>query len=494
MVPPPHFDTVVVGSGFGGLGAALALAERGARVLLCERLNYPGGCASTFTRDGYRFEAGATLFSGFGKGQLFQRWIEKHGLDVTIDWLDPVVEFRAPGTVLPIGRSRGSLEAAMGTLEGAPKEALQRFFRHQRRVADTLWSVLDRPELLPPFSLRSLATHATRSGSYLPLLRDVGRPLVQVLERFGLAGWPQGRLLLDALCQITVQCGASEAEAPFALSVLDYFSRGTGHVRGGIGVLASAMVGAIERLGGEVRLSCRVESIRRHGPGFEVHTRRGTVQTETLVLNALPGDACRLLGQDLHHLARLQARAEEGWGAVMLYRVARAPSQADGEPHHLQLVADPSLPLQDGNHVFLSISGARDEGRAPEGLRTLTASTHVRPRALREGGARAVEQVQDRMRATLRDLAPEWEEVVHELPASPRTFERFTGRSGGLVGGIPRRAGLRNYFPLGPLELTRGAWLVGDTAFPGQSTLAVATGGTRVASKVLNRLARTSRS
>ena len=51
------------------------------------------------------------------------------------------------------------------------------------------------------------------------------------------------RTYLDALCQITVQCGATEAEAPFALGAMDYYWRGTGHVRGGIGQLASALAG-----------------------------------------------------------------------------------------------------------------------------------------------------------------------------------------------------------------------------------------------------------
>ena len=60
-------EFLVIGSGFGGLGAALTLAEAGKQVLLCERLNYPGGCAATFQRKGIAFEAGATLFSGFGE-------------------------------------------------------------------------------------------------------------------------------------------------------------------------------------------------------------------------------------------------------------------------------------------------------------------------------------------------------------------------------------------------------------------------------------------
>ena len=50
-------DALVIGAGFGGLGAALRLAEGGARVALCETLKYPGGCASTFERGGHRYGA-----------------------------------------------------------------------------------------------------------------------------------------------------------------------------------------------------------------------------------------------------------------------------------------------------------------------------------------------------------------------------------------------------------------------------------------------------
>src|SRR3954470_2720574 len=93
---PALLDAVVIGAGFGGLGAALTLAERGARVAIVETLTYPGGCASTFRRNGYRFESGATLFSGLAKGQLFGDWIARHRLEVPIDWLDPLVELRTP--------------------------------------------------------------------------------------------------------------------------------------------------------------------------------------------------------------------------------------------------------------------------------------------------------------------------------------------------------------------------------------------------------------
>ncbi|WP_437725229.1 phytoene desaturase family protein [Sorangium sp. So ce861] len=489
-------DVLVVGAGFGGLGAALSLAERGAKVVLCEALRYPGGCASTFERGGYRFEAGATLFSGLAPEQLFGRWIARHGLDVAVDWIDPLVELRTPSLRLPIGRDREALVSALAELPGAPAAGVRAFFAYQARIADTLWALFDDPALLPPLGAGALVRHAASAPRYAALLPVLGRPLEGVLARFGVAGFAPLRHYLDGLCQITVQCGVAEAEAPFAMATMDYYFRGTGHVRGGIGALAWALVRAVERLGGDVRMATRVRSLEPGPEGFRAGTRSGEIRARHVIANLLPQDLRALLGAApgaLPRLDRLAIDVEGGWGAAMLYLVARAPEGASPAAHHLELVQDPGAPFVEGNHLFVSVSGAADEGRAPPGHRTLTVSTHVplaKLRALPPGRqGEYIGAIQARMREGLAALAPEWSaNVVRALTASPRTFARFTGRAGGAVGGVPRRAGLGHYLSVWPRPVQDGLWMVGDSVFPGQSTLAAAIGGARTAESVARRL------
>ena len=55
----PH--AIVIGSGFGGLAAAIRLGARGYRVTILERLPEPGGRASVFRQDGFTFDAGPTI-------------------------------------------------------------------------------------------------------------------------------------------------------------------------------------------------------------------------------------------------------------------------------------------------------------------------------------------------------------------------------------------------------------------------------------------------
>ena len=54
---------VVIGSGFGGLAAAVRLAVRGYRVTVLEALDQPGGRARVFRRGGYTFDVGPTVIT-----------------------------------------------------------------------------------------------------------------------------------------------------------------------------------------------------------------------------------------------------------------------------------------------------------------------------------------------------------------------------------------------------------------------------------------------
>jgi len=70
------------------------------------------------------------------------------------------------------------------------------------------------------------------------------------------------------------------------------------------------------------------------------------------------------------------------------------------------------------------------------------------------------------------------------LPGTPVTFQRFTRRAWGWVGGFPQTSLFRAWGP----RLAPGLWLVGDSVFPGQSVPAVALGGLRVARSLLAEL------
>lgn len=483
VVAGGRLDAIVIGSGFGGLGAALTLAEAGAQVLVLERLNYPGGCAGTFERDGARFDAGATVAAGLGDGQLFQRWLERLGLSVASDPLAPAVELRTPTQSLVVPPSREAFARSLAELPGAPP-GIASFLNTQGHVADALWPLFADPTLLPPLTTRAVGRHLARAATYLPAMGAFGRTVEAVMRRHGVADFKPLALAIDAGLQITVQTSASEADAAFGLAALDFWFRDPRHVRGGMGRLADALVEGIRSLGGTISFADRATALHRDGRRWVVQHRRGEARADVVVANLIPDALQSLCREPLPQLGVLQEEVERSWGAAAWFAVVEGDLPQGA--FHWQLVRDPDAPLVRGNHLLASVSAA-DEDRAEAGRRVMTASTHLPVPSSPEEVAR----VQNAMRETLAELAPELR-IVRALPASPRTYAKFTGRPEGRVGGPPRVPSLRNIRGLFPSAVAPGLYLVGDSVFPGQSTLATAVGGHRVASLALAQTATSS--
>ena len=59
-----NVDYIIIGSGIGGLSAAALLNYYGYTTLVLESHYLSGGCAHTFERDGFKFDAGPSLWNG----------------------------------------------------------------------------------------------------------------------------------------------------------------------------------------------------------------------------------------------------------------------------------------------------------------------------------------------------------------------------------------------------------------------------------------------
>src|ERR671913_2252357 len=89
----PH--AVVVGSGFGGLAAAIRLGARGYRVTVLERLDAPGGRAYVHRQDGFTFDAGPTIVTApFLLEELWGRCGRRLADDVELRPVSPFYRIR----------------------------------------------------------------------------------------------------------------------------------------------------------------------------------------------------------------------------------------------------------------------------------------------------------------------------------------------------------------------------------------------------------------
>jgi phytoene desaturase len=89
----PH--VVVVGSGFGGLAAAVRLGAKGYRVTVLEKLDKAGGRAYVHKQDGFSFDAGPTIVTApYLFEELWQLCGKRMSDDVTLMPMSPFYRIR----------------------------------------------------------------------------------------------------------------------------------------------------------------------------------------------------------------------------------------------------------------------------------------------------------------------------------------------------------------------------------------------------------------
>jgi len=489
---------VVIGAGVGGLTTAALLARSGLDVTVLEAHVYPGGCAGTFFHKGYRFEAGATLAGGFYPGGPMDLVAQAAGIE---SW---PTRASNPAMVvhLPDGAAvtRWTDKRRWQERRAAFGPQAEPFWRWQERTADALWDLALRTLPWPPQTLadftqllhKSLAWLGTdlRQRLNLQLLADSLRTV-----RAHLRDAPERlRLFVDAQLLISAQTTSAHANALYGASALDLPRRGVVHLQDGMGAISQTLAQAAQKNGGAIHYRQQVSRIiLERGRPVAVETGRGdTFPADLIIANLPPWNIARLLGdQAPRRLRNLPPRPQDGWGAFMVYAGIDGSAVPADFPLHHQVIA--REPVGEGNTVFLSLSPDWDHQRAPQGRRALTLSSHTGLTPwwdLFEEDRAAYETRKaiyaERLLAAAETALPGLRDAADLiLPGTPVTFQRFTHRDWGWVGGFPQTNLFRTWGP----RLMPGVWMVGDSIFPGQSTAAVALGGMRVARVLLSKLA-----
>ena len=109
------YDVIIVGAGNGGLVAACTLSQMGFRTLLLEKHNLPGGCAASFVRGRFEFEASLHNLPYVGPGaengdigMLFKRFGVERKFYPIPESLHFIVDGPEPFEFLPKRRRRSA--------------------------------------------------------------------------------------------------------------------------------------------------------------------------------------------------------------------------------------------------------------------------------------------------------------------------------------------------------------------------------------------------
>ncbi len=248
------YDVIVIGSGAGGLTAAVALARAGKKVLVLEQHDRPGGWTYSFTLNGYRFSPGVHYIGDLQEGGGLRRIYD--GLDVSQDLA--FIELNPDGyDHIVVGDKQVDFPKGKENLI----ERLKSHFPHEAQGIDGYFNDLTNmiEDLRRIGNLSNPLQAAKGAGNVLKWMRATGADLINAhvsdpVLRGVLAGQSGDHGLPPSQVSVFMHAG-----------ITHHYLNGGYYPMGGAFTIPRAFVRALKRSGGQIRLKSRVKRIMLEG-------------------------------------------------------------------------------------------------------------------------------------------------------------------------------------------------------------------------------------
>ena len=167
----------VIGSGFGGISAALRLKNLGYNVTIYEKLDQLGGRARVFKKDGYTFDAGPTVITApFLFDELFELFKKKREDYVKFKLLNPWYSFYfQDGNYFNYGGSLSDTEKEISKFDKKDVEGYRKLVKMSQKIFDVGFNKLSHVPFDDFFFMIKQIPSLIRLKSYLTVYQLVGR-------------------------------------------------------------------------------------------------------------------------------------------------------------------------------------------------------------------------------------------------------------------------------------------------------------------------------
>ncbi len=247
---------VVIGSGFGGLAAAIRLQAKGYQTTILEMRDQPGGRAYVYRDQGFTYDAGPTIITvPFILDELAE--IAGKSLDsyIKIVPCDPFYRiFFDDGETFDYVGDPARFEAEILRLNPGDLEGYRQYAAYTKRVFDRAFTDLAAHSFDSFWEMIKVAPDLMRLRAEQPVFQRVSRFIRDPRLRVALSFEP---LLI----------GGNPLQSSSIYAMIHYLEKtwGVHFAMGGTGALVNGLVRMFEDIGGTLKLDARVAEIEVEG-------------------------------------------------------------------------------------------------------------------------------------------------------------------------------------------------------------------------------------
>lgn len=251
-------DIVVIGSGFGGLAAAIRLAVRGHKVTLIDKRDKPGGRAYVYEQDGYTFDGGPTVITA---PWMITELFEMAGCNpddyVTMVPVDPFYRIFFPdGPHFDYSGDAEQMLARIRAFSSYPEDAegYTRFISMTERIFAKGFTELATTPFLSPVDMVRIVPDLLKLQSYRSVYGFVSR-------------YVKDDHLRQVLSFHPLLVGGNPFQTTSIYALIHHLERhwGVWFAMGGTGAVVAALVRLFEELGGTLMLETEAAEILTEG-------------------------------------------------------------------------------------------------------------------------------------------------------------------------------------------------------------------------------------
>lgn len=457
-------DFIVIGAGAAGLSISALLSKEKAHYLLLESHSLLGGCASYFVKGGYSFDVGATTLSGLEKGRPLSNFLKRIDLELETLKVDPgiisVIDHKKIFHYSDVEKKRQNY------LENFPQinvNELDHFLRELYKIESSAYGALEINQLPIRATSDVLKLIQLQNLSHLPFILLLNQSFQTWLRSKISAGHTFEKMFNEILF-ITAQNNLKSTPALLGILGANYSSDTHYHLGG--------MQGFIRKLQSKVenvKINHRVIKISFEKGIYKVETNKGVFYSENIISTLPRENNLKLLGEPV-------TTDKENYSAFTLYFTI---PQRELESLYYQIHCE-QIPKCNTESYFVSFSHPNDLSRNKNNRMTVTISTHLLPSVFKNLSKENYlysknEVTQFILKNFCHQFNLSLDQIDHLESGTSLTFERYTNRFQGSVGGKGHHLG-KIYQQLYQPELRKNFYEIGDNFFPGQGIAAVISG------------------
>jgi len=365
---------LVIGSGFGGLAAAVRLCARGWRVQVLEKLNQPGGRARVIHVDGHTFDAGPTIVTvPFLLEELWTLAGRQLADDVELRLLDPFYRIRFD-------------DGDHFDYSADPERMRQEILRIDPTAGPGYAAFMAEADLCYELGFEALGSQSfDRIGDLFKALPSMVRMKGWRSLHDMVATHLKHPKLRQAMSLQALLIGGNPFSVTCVFSLINALERrfGVHWAMGGTGALVKGLVDLIESMGGSLRTGAEVRRIEVSGGracGVTL-TNGETIAADIVVCNSDTAWTYKNLIEPQHRKVWTDAKVEKGKYSMSLFVWYFGTNKRfDHVPHHMMLLGPryeallkdifKKHHLADDFSLYLHRPTATDPAMAPEGCDT----------------------------------------------------------------------------------------------------------------------------